>query len=302
MFKENIQEHIPAGSKRSTSNNRRFGTDLTKIATKRKLSVANPPQQSIIPDDYTSEIFKILHNIESIYLPDPYYMKSQVDINEQMRGILLDWLVTIQLKFQFSPETLFLTANILDRYLEKHVITRKNLQLVGISAMFISCKYEETNVPEIRDLIYISANTYSKDEIMQMEVNILTELKFNISIVTPLKFLERYSEQMKFNQIEYYLARYFVELSIVEYSFIKYKPSIVAAAAVYLVEKNRRSLRDSWIDEIPYYYTEIRECILDFITVIGKAEISPLQAVRNKFLLTSHNEVAKIPVNLSCLT
>lgn len=42
-------------------------------------------------------------------------MKSQNDINEKMRGILVDWLTEVHLKFKLLPETLYLTVNIIDR-------------------------------------------------------------------------------------------------------------------------------------------------------------------------------------------
>ena len=68
-----------------------------------------------------------------------------------MRGILLDWLVDVHLKFKLSPETLFMSVNLIDRYLEKVAISRSKLQLLGVSALFISCKYEEVyQVPHIK--------------------------------------------------------------------------------------------------------------------------------------------------------
>jgi hypothetical protein len=36
-----------------------------------------------------------------------------------MRGILIDWLVEVHYKFKMLPETLYLTVNLIDRYLEK---------------------------------------------------------------------------------------------------------------------------------------------------------------------------------------
>lgn len=44
-----------------------------------------------------------------------------------MRSVLLDWLVDVHYKFKLAPETLFLTVNLIDRYLEKVVINRKKL-------------------------------------------------------------------------------------------------------------------------------------------------------------------------------
>jgi len=68
---------------------------------------------------YNKEIFNYLKTVEEKYIPKPLYMKNQADINEKMRGILMDWLVDVHLKFKLLPETLFLTVNFIDRYLEK---------------------------------------------------------------------------------------------------------------------------------------------------------------------------------------
>lgn len=54
---------------------------------------------------------------EATTISNPSYMKTQQDINESMRAILVDWMVDVNLKFKLLPETLFLTINIIDRYL-----------------------------------------------------------------------------------------------------------------------------------------------------------------------------------------
>lgn len=54
-------------------------------------------------------------------------MKSQSDINESMRAILVDWMVEVHLKFKLLSETLFLTVNIIDRYLSLKGISRQRL-------------------------------------------------------------------------------------------------------------------------------------------------------------------------------
>jgi len=92
----------------------------------------------------------------------PTYMKKQSDINESMRAILVDWLIDVHLKFKLLNETLFLTVNIIDRYLSlKTTITRSKLQLVGVAAMLISTKYEEIYPPTVKDLVYITDSAYS---------------------------------------------------------------------------------------------------------------------------------------------
>ena len=76
-----------------------------------------------------------------------------------------DWLVEVHLKFKLVPETLYLTVNIIDRYLAKTEVSRPKLQLVGVTALLIASKYEEIYPPELRDLVYICDRAYSKLEV-----------------------------------------------------------------------------------------------------------------------------------------
>jgi len=77
------------------------------------------------------------------------YMGSQPDINAKMRSILVDWLVEVHRKFELMPETLYLTLNIVDRFLSVKAVPRRELQLVGISSMLLASKYEEIWAPEV---------------------------------------------------------------------------------------------------------------------------------------------------------
>lgn len=71
-------------------------------------------------------------------------------------------------KFELMDETLYLTVNLIDRFLETHAIDRKRLQLVGVTAMLLACKYEEVSVPIVDDLIVISDRAYTRKEVIDM--------------------------------------------------------------------------------------------------------------------------------------
>lgn len=49
------------------------------------------------------------------------YMESQ-EINVRMRTILVDWLVQVHLRFHLLQETLFLTIQLIDRYLAVSIL------------------------------------------------------------------------------------------------------------------------------------------------------------------------------------
>ena len=170
--------------------------------------------QEILP--YQNEIFKYLKETENQNTSNMTGMEHQKDINEKMRGILVDWLVDVHLKFKLRPETLFVTVNIVDRYLAKAQINRQKLQLVGITAMLIASKYEEIYAPELKDFIYVTDHAYQRDEVLQMEGLILAALDFNLTFPTPLSFLEKTAQIANFDKKMTMLARYLLELALIE--------------------------------------------------------------------------------------
>lgn len=85
-------------------------------------------------------------------------------------------------KFELMDETLFLTINIIDRFLERQTVLRKKLQLVGVTAMLLACKYEEVSVPVVEDLILISDRAYTRNEVLAMVI-VFDSVKFpNLSL------------------------------------------------------------------------------------------------------------------------
>ena len=165
------------------------------------------------------------------------YMTAQDDINEKMRAILVDWLIEVHHKFKLLPETLFLTINLIDRYLEKQVIHRTKLQLVGVTAMLIASKYEEIYAPEVRDFVYITDKAYDKQEILKQEYELLSQLDFNVCTPSSFRFLERFSKVAGLDLKQFNLARYLIELPLIEYRMLKYTPSLLSSAALFLALK-----------------------------------------------------------------
>jgi len=108
-----------------------------------------------------------------------------------MRTILVDWLIDVHLKFKLMPETLFLCVDIIDRYLDQRPVTRQQLQLVGVVGMLLAAKYEEIYPPEVKDFIYISANTYTREEVLRMERQVLKAIDFNLTVPTIYPFFEK---------------------------------------------------------------------------------------------------------------
>ncbi|CAA94384.1 G2/mitotic-specific cyclin-B1 [Caenorhabditis elegans] len=134
------------------------------------------------------DIYKYLVHHEKKYLLEECFMEGG-EPTPKMRRILVDWLVQVHVRFHLTPETLHLTVFILDRMLQKKVTSKADLQLLGISAMFVASKFEEVYLPDIHDYEFITENTYSKKQILAMEQTILNSLNFDLSCPSSLVFL-----------------------------------------------------------------------------------------------------------------
>jgi len=154
-----------------------------------------------------------------------------------MRAILIDWLVEVHLKFKLVPETLYLTVNLIDRYLEKEIVMREKLQLVGVTAMLVASKYEEIYAPEVQDFVYITDKAYTKEEILDQEYKMLKILDFDTTTCSSYRFLLRYHKLSESDPFIFNMARYLLEISLVDYKMLKHHPSLLAASALYLSQK-----------------------------------------------------------------
>jgi cyclin B len=165
-------------------------------------------------------------------------MDDQEEITPAMRAILIDWLVEVHMKFRLVPPTLYLCVNIIDRYCSTTSVERRKLQLVGVTALLVACKYEEIYPPEVRDCVYITDRTYTRQEVLDMEQDIVRNLEFKMTVPTAYPFLLRFLLITKATEVMGAAAHYYLERSLQEYQFLKYRPSLVAASAVCLALNN----------------------------------------------------------------
>ncbi|XP_042378329.1 G2/mitotic-specific cyclin-2-like isoform X1 [Zingiber officinale] len=247
--------------------------------------------------DYVDDIYRFYRNTEDASCVKPDYMSKQFDINEKMRAILIDWLIEVHYKFELMEETLFLTINIIDRFLECQALARKKLQLVGVTALFLACKYEEVSVPVVEDLILISDKAYTRTEVIEMEKLILGTLRFNMSFPTPCVFMKRFLKAAQSDRKQLELLAYFIiELSLVEYKMLKFRPSLLAAAAIYTAHCALRRHKE-WTKTCELYtaYSEnqLLECSMLMVDFHLKAGTGKLTGVHRKYSTLKYGCAAK---------
>lgn len=166
-----------------------------------------------------------------ILTPNPHYMDIQSDIMWSMRSILMDWLVQVHARFNLLPETLFLTVNCIDRFLSVKVVSLSKLQLVGATAIFVAAKYEEINCPSVQEIVYMVDGGFTIEEVLKAERFMLSMLEFELGWPGPMSFLRRISKADDYCIETRTLAKYFLEVTIMDERFVGSPPSFLAAGA-----------------------------------------------------------------------
>ncbi|KAL3638851.1 hypothetical protein CASFOL_016758 [Castilleja foliolosa] len=249
------------------------------------------------------DIYKHLRASETKKRPDTNFMeKVQKDINASMRAILIDWLVEVSEEYRLVPDTLYLTVNYIDRYLSGNLMDRQRLQLLGVACMMIASKYEEICAPQVEEFCYITDNTYFKEEVLQMESNVLNYLKFEMTAPTVKCFLRRFVRaaqglnEAPLLQLEC-LANYVAELSLVEYSMLCFAPSLIAASSIFLAKFILLPSKSPW-DSTLHHYTlyqpyDLRDCVIALHGLCCNNPNSSLPAIREKYSQHKYKFVAK---------
>ena len=185
--------------------------------------------------EYALEMYEYLKERESLSAVKAGHLDSTL-CNAKMRAVVVDWLVEVQLQFTLMNESLYAAVSFMDRYMaaEGKRVSRQKLQLVGAASLFLASKIEEIMPPMAADFVYITDGAYTEKQFKQMEIDILRVLNFDLFEPLSLHFLRRFSKAGDVDMLQHGLAKYIIEVSLLEYSLVPVARSKIAAAALFL--------------------------------------------------------------------
>ncbi|KAG4912865.1 hypothetical protein JHK87_053370 [Glycine soja] len=307
--KEVLKDKKNEGDANSKKKSQHTLTSVLTARSKAACGITNKPKEQIIDIDasdvdnelaaveYIDDIYKFYKLVENESHPHDY-IDSQPEINERMRAILVDWLIDVHTKFELSLETLYLTINIIDRFLAVKTVPRRELQLVGISAMLMASKYEEIWPPEVNDFVCLSDRAYTHEQILAMEKTILNKLEWTLTVPTPFVFLVRFIKAAVPDQELENMAHFMSELGMMNYATLMYCPSMVAASAVFAARctLNKAPLWNETLKlHTGYSQEQLMDCarlLVGFHSTLGNGK---LRVVYRKYSDPQKGAVAVLP-------
>ena len=267
-----------------------------------KIEYKSKEEFILISAEYINDIYSNLLSDEKNLKVKPnfgYMEQVQTDIDQNMRGILIDWLYDIHDKCHYKDETLYQMIWIIDTYLSMVQVPRTKLQLVGAAALLISCKEHEITSLKLHEIAFLTANAYTTEEIAKMENTILKKLSFNIIAPAPLDFYNIISKAFKFDKKQYLLGKYFLETYLICYESVKYPASVVGVSCAYIVMKffkfiNYNELYSKDFINSSNPQKSIKDAAREICFIMKGIDSSRLSAVKNKYSTNENLNVVQL--------
>ncbi|XP_038257952.1 cyclin-O [Dermochelys coriacea] len=194
--------------------------------------------------DYGASWYRFRKGLEGKFHPrEP--LAQQPQLTAEARCKLISWLIPVHRHFGFSFESLCLAVNTLDRFLTTTPVAADCFQLLGVTALFIACKQVEVHPPRVKQLLALCCDVFSRQQLCNLECIILSKLHFNLGAPTINFFLEHFThmrvescqaDAREANNAKA-LAKGMAELSMADYAFNKYTPSLLAICSLGLADQ-----------------------------------------------------------------
>jgi len=186
-----------------------------------------------------NRVFENMLDIEEFYMAaSNYFQNTQSEIKPHMRKVVTDWMLEVCQDRNCHADVFLMSCNMMDRFLSQLSIKKGQFQLVAAATIFIASKLVDPCPVSSMDLIYYTDNTYDITEILEMELLILSKLKWDLSAVTPYDFLEHLLRLLTEGGaiLESDVLRRKTEnvimLCATEFRFSMYPPSMLSSAAI----------------------------------------------------------------------
>ncbi|XP_073703653.1 G1/S-specific cyclin-E2 [Garra rufa] len=182
-------------------------------------------------------------NKELKYVHDKGFIQQHPALQPKMRSILLDWLMEVSEVYTLHRETFYLAQDIFDRFmLTQKDIGKDQLQLIGITSLFIASKIEEIYPPKLQEFAYVTDGACNEEEILAKELVMLKALKWELCPETVISWLKLYSQVdslkddanfliPQFSQETYIQITQLLDVCILDINCLDYQYGVLAAAA-----------------------------------------------------------------------
>ena len=199
-------------------------------------------------DEYLQDIIRNINytksqNICDYSSNDIFSLQDTQYINQKSRNHTIQSIIYQSYIWKLNNETIYLTVNIMDRFIEKNKIKNKEYELIGLASFFIASKYEDIYSPDVQSLTNIFSFKYHYKDILDKETEILQSLDYSLHYISSYKILNLLYHLSNINDINLkHFADMILEISLTDLNIMKYS-QIKRAIASFLFAKKMFAIK-----------------------------------------------------------
>ena len=193
-------------------------------------------------EEYFQDIIRNIKCTESQNICDYstnsiFSLQDNQYINQKSRNYIIESIIYQSYIWKLNNETIYLTVNIMDRFIEKNKIQNKEYELIGLASFFIASKYEDIYSPDVQNLTQIFSFKYHYEEILSKESEILKSLDYCLHYISSNKILNLLYHLSNIDDINLKnFADMILEISLTDLNIMKYS-QIKRAIATFIFAK-----------------------------------------------------------------
>ncbi|XP_018006727.1 G1/S-specific cyclin-E [Hyalella azteca] len=198
-------------------------------------------------------VWKYMCDKERDYKRTAAVLDAHPALQSRMRAILLDWLSEVSEVYKLHRETYYIAVDYIDRYLQATCnVPKQQLQLLGVTCLFIAAKMEEIYPPKLSEFAYVTDGACRDEEIIEKELVVVKTLSWKLSPLTCTGWLKMYMQVLHegrsngrtldgpetefvyqcFHGENFVQICRLLDLCTLEVSSLKFPPSLLSAGAL----------------------------------------------------------------------
>ncbi|KAK3842341.1 MAG: cyclin-like protein [Linnemannia gamsii] len=245
--------------------------------------VYNEMEDPMLVGEYSDNIFAYMRELEIVLAPAIGYLESRPRDAWSIRRHCVEIACRVCDTLNTIGETVFLSVNLLDRFLSCRPTPNSPHQatLLAMTCVLIASKFEERN-PFARTFHFLvlleNFGTPPVDAVIfrSGERFLLRLFDYQLGWPGPLSFLRRCSRADNCDQAARLVAKYILEVILVDERFVLYRPSLQAAAALYIGRSMQG--REDWPHILAlhsgYSFEQMEPAVFDMVSFLSEDSIT----------------------------
>ena len=207
-------------------------------------------ERALIFDKYGKSLFDLNKDYEPKFLLPSNFLERH-SLTPETREKMVDWMVEVFSVNKSEPGTLELAVHIMDAYIFSTEKTLKDsdIHLIGLCSIYIASKMEEKIPLRLTHIVNnLGKNTFSKEEIIEMEKDIVKTIEFDFFTAGTYDYLMVFFYDLKVNNykrlnqldgkdiVDKFMnfCVFLSKLTLYDYEFVTYRTSLVALSVLSL--------------------------------------------------------------------